>query len=604
MSLSFYTLPLFSCALLLIATCATPEAGSIAEPDTPAPLELISPPVDPALAYDYQQSDTVIANNDIVIIAHPQRTDNISPDSVLTHLLNGRKAIKNFITTDRSLPLLNFHWYHRAEDKGMLLKNTSQSHIDFTNNTIHTVINPTYAPGFSAAAYRWYCRQWLGQPATELLEGGLAVRFAPEWQVSGYQHWAGKILSAKGNMSLNEFWEYIQSSNISPVFQTALAGIFVDFLLEKKGKQVFFEEYKTWQPEPAQLLEMESEWSVFLKKYLTGKEKISAPPTATLADQLPYFCGFNFAHEGYRIHNGYGSRKAQQSLQRMAEINTNAIAIVPYSFMRDPRRPDPIPISNHAGAENDESIICTNYDAHQLGMRTLLKPQIWIRNSWPGDIEMNSEKDWDTFFNYYSNWILHYALLAEIHQFDLLCIGVELSEATLQHPDRWRKLIRKVRHIYSGPITYDANWGKEFETLTFWPELDYIGLSCYYPITQKKNPSIQLLEKSFDGIVKKIVKVAKQNQRPLLLTEIGFRNVTAPWTLPHAAADGRPVNPIHQERAYRAVFERLKDETTIAGLFWWKYPTFLDYNVHNPTGFTPLGAPAEATVREYFGRRK
>jgi len=604
MSVSFYTIPFYATALLLIATCSTPEATTVTEADTPAPLELSLVSNDSSLQYDYHQSDTLIKETDFVLIAHPKQAMDIAPKSIRAHIRNGQKTVQNFIGTDRALPLLNLHYYHRAEDKGMVLKNTNQSQIDFTTNTIHTIINSAYPLGFSAADYRWYCRQWLGQPATEILEGGLAVRFAPKWQLLGYQHWAGKILQAEGSLSLTEFWVYLQSENISPIFQTALAGIFVDFLLEKKGKKDFLANYKFWKPSPAQLSELETEWSIFLTAYLTKKASQPTTSIRTIVEQSPYFCGFNFAHEGYRIHNGYGSRKAKQSLKRMAQINTNAIAIVPYSFMRDPRRPDPIPISNNAGAENDESIICTNYDAHQLGMITLLKPQIWIRSSWPGDIDMKSEADWDTFFHYYSNWILHYALLAEIHQFDLLCIGVELSEATLQHPDRWRKLIRKVRHVYSGPITYDANWGKEYETLAFWSDLDYMGLSCYYPITQNKNPSRQSLQHSFDDIVKKIDKVAKENQRPLLLTEIGFRNVSHPWTLPHAAADGRSVNPVHQERAYRAVFESLKKSTTIAGLFWWKYPTFLTYNSHNPTGFTPLGTPAEATVKQYFGAKK
>jgi len=67
---------------------------------------------------------------------------------------------------------------------------------------------------------------------------------------------------------------------------------------------------------------------------------------------------------------------------------------------------------------------------------------------------MDSPEKWNTFFRYYTNWITHYALLAEIHQFDILCVGVEMTETALQKPDEWRKLIRKIRTIYHGPITY------------------------------------------------------------------------------------------------------------------------------------------------------
>ena len=79
-------------------------------------------------------------------------------------------------------------------------------------------------------------------------------------------------------------------------------------------------------------------------------------------------------------------------------------------------------------------------------------------------------------FQSYEQWIIHYAISAELMHADLFCIGTELVETPLQHPKRWRKLISRVRQIYSGPIVYAANWGKEFEEITFWDASGLHGL--------------------------------------------------------------------------------------------------------------------------------
>ena len=57
---------------------------------------------------------------------------------------------------------------------------------------------------------------------------------------------------------------------------------------------------------------------------------------------------------------------------------------------------------------------------------------------------MKNEEDWNQFFDYYYRWIRHYALMAEIHQMDILCIGVEFAKATIQRGEDWKKIIRKI----------------------------------------------------------------------------------------------------------------------------------------------------------------
>ena len=94
--------------------------------------------------------------------------------------------------------------------------------------------------------------------------------------------------------------------------------------------------------------------------------------------------------------------------------------------------------------ESDAGIAYTARLARSKGIRTLLKPHLWVRgrSSWPGDINMTSAADWDAWFASYTPFILHYAALAEAEHFEGLCIGTELQHATEPaHEKAWRSQI-------------------------------------------------------------------------------------------------------------------------------------------------------------------
>ena len=58
---------------------------------------------------------------------------------------------------------------------------------------------------------------------------------------------------------------------------------------------------------------------------------------------------------------------------------------------------------------------------------------------------------------------------------ELFCVGTELTNPALSHPQKWRQLIAQVRAHYSGPLTYADNWWEEYDRIAFWDALDYMG---------------------------------------------------------------------------------------------------------------------------------
>jgi len=99
------------------------------------------------------------------------------------------------------------------------------------------------------------------------------------------------------------------------------------------------------------------------------------------------------------------------------------------------------------------------------------KPGIWGAYK----LEFSSAQDRAAWFDQYRVFLEHYARLATRIHADLFCVGGEFVKLT-PYEAEWRKLIARARELYPGPLVYAANHGTEFETITFWDALDYIGL--------------------------------------------------------------------------------------------------------------------------------
>lgn len=160
--------------------------------------------------------------------------------------------------------------------------------------------------------------------------------------------------------------------------------------------------------------------------------------------------------------------------------------------------------------ESDEGLASTARFARALGIRTLLKPHLWLRGGeWVGEIEMRSEEDWRTWFRSYEAFILHYARLAEREGMEGLAVGSELPKASRRTSD-WRRVIARVREVYRGPLTYCANW-HEAEGVAFWEALDYVGVQAYYPLRVPARPAAGEIRAAWSPVVARLERLARSH---------------------------------------------------------------------------------------------
>lgn len=289
----------------------------------------------------------------------------------------------------------------------------------------------------------------------------------------------------------------------------------------------------------------------------------------------------------------YGSPTSEASLKKLHELGVNWISIMPFGFQRSE------PQVRMGGYEDDESLRGATRQAHALGMKVMLKPHVWARDE--AAVAAWSDEEWRAWLASYEAFITHYAELARDAKIDALCIGNEQKHAT-RFESEWRRIIAKVRAIYSGPITYGANWD-EVERVAFWDAVDWIGVSAYFPLASGSHPDRATLVAAWQPVLSRLAALSKRHGKPVLFTEIGYRSAEGAawrqWELPRTAAANDEV----QRAAYEAFFEAVWPQPWLAGAYPWKWFSGPNHRAPAPNDYEVEGKPAEDVIRRHYKAR-
>lgn len=288
-------------------------------------------------------------------------------------------------------------------------------------------------------------------------------------------------------------------------------------------------------------------------------------------------------------------------IEPVVDVNANYTALIPFAFMPELNSTEiQYNVSQQWWGETEEGIRTTAQLLADKHIKRMLKPQIWVLGGkFVGFIKMDSEEDWKTFEESYTEYILFYAKIAQDEGIELFSIGTEMKTMVLERPEYWTKLIAEVKKVYKGKITYAANWDS-YKNPKFWGLLDFIGIDAYFPLSDQKTPTVNELEKAWEPIVVEIEQIAKKENKRILFTEFGYRSVdyTAlePWE-----GNFNTVNHPAQINALKAVFNTFWSKDWFMGGFLWKW-----YDYHENAGgldnsrFTVQNKPAEDIVRDWY----
>jgi hypothetical protein len=296
---------------------------------------------------------------------------------------------------------------------------------------------------------------------------------------------------------------------------------------------------------------------------------------------------------------------SEKHIQPILNINANYAAIMPFGFFRDIDNPDIIYNTDRQWFGESKPGAKQYIEAlHKQGIKVMMKPHIWIgRGDFTGQLVMASEKKWEQLEASYSKFILDFAELAQETSVDILCIGTELEQFVNHRPEYWNDLIKKIKIIYHGKLTYAANWD-EFKRTPFWDQLDYIGVDAYFPVSDSQTPTVEECRLGWQKHKFEMASSSKKFDKPILFTEFGYRSVTysgkEPWRSDRYEED---TNLEAQNNATQALFDEFWKEEWFAGGFIWKW--FHNYDKSggvNDNQFTPQNKPVETIIKKYYSR--
>jgi hypothetical protein len=292
--------------------------------------------------------------------------------------------------------------------------------------------------------------------------------------------------------------------------------------------------------------------------------------------------------------------------------------------------------------ESQSVIAATIVEAKNRGLSVMVRPLLDFLD--PSKIGSYSVGDWrstynptDTaaFFASYKTMIVGIAQLAQANGAASLSIGAELDQLTgPAYQSYWTDIITSVRAVFSGTLTYSADWddaispwqgqhglpagtGNLATQVSFWGTLDYLGIDCYAPLSDVANPTVAQLVAGWtqtpsdstslsvtgnQSLIGYFSGVATAAGKPLVFTEIGYESASDAARQPSGTSTN-VYDPTLQANLYGAFFEAWQQSgnNALTGVYFWNWdPNVAEVGPGNGPNFSPQGQPAQAVVTANF----
>ncbi|MGO8947668.1 MAG: glycoside hydrolase family 113 [Ktedonobacterales bacterium] len=215
--------------------------------------------------------------------------------------------------------------------------------------------------------------------------------------------------------------------------------------------------------------------------------------------------------------------------------------------------------------------------AHLHGFRVFVEPLVTVgENIWSGSIGFTNPRKAAAWFKSYWQVLQPYLGAAAQAGADQFAVGTEFSG--LEHPwaTQWNALIAQAHIVFPGTLTYNVNFSGFQGQLPSWftnPLLTYIGVSTYYSLTSNSEPVDPSLMPIlwYDEAEVPLDNLAARLGKPLILSEIGYRDSSDAVYKPFLRSTDAPPDPGEQAGAYAAALQDTMHDPYIDGIFFWAW---------------------------------
>lgn len=334
------------------------------------------------------------------------------------------------------------------------------------------------------------------------------------------------------------------------------------------------------------------------------------PPPSTAAVRKPWHQGMRqLGIQVYWTANRTDSsdavirEKSQRLINYAIALNANSVTVTFPFFTYGPAsdtvyaKPRITPSARHIAI-----FLRTAAKAHiRATLRPVLNEDALVaRNpqAWRGSIEPQNRAAW---FRSYHKLMLPYAAAAQAGHAATFVLGTEL--VSLEGTPQWASLVRSLRSVYQGQLTYDENQD-EFASGTADPPVPTHNIDAYPQFALPDSASVARLTSSWDAW---LGTHPMSVRRELTLSEIGIDAVAGsyqdPWNWQSTAR--APIDTHVQAAWFQAVCNAVSAERIGGGIYWWEVN--FDASPADPHPFesdrlTFLDRPAQGVIRKCFAR--
>lgn len=286
-------------------------------------------------------------------------------------------------------------------------------------------------------------------------------------------------------------------------------------------------------------------------------------------------------------------KETYESFDKML-VGTGAdfVILVP-NGLQDTPQSEYIDFTSDATMSDDELIAFIRH-AKSKHVRVALKPTVNCKNgTWRAHInffdeDVPCEPKWSNWFEAYTRFQLHYAVIAEECGCDMFIAGCEMVQ-TERRETEWRKLIADIRTVYSGPVSYNTDKYQE-HNVKWWDCVDWISSSGYYPIEDWENQ------------LDRIEKVVQKFNKPFFFAECGCMSTEGSNHVPNDWSIKGEVDVKGQADWYHTMFTACNKRNWVLGFCLWDWGAKL-YPAAQAGADGRYGVyakPAEQVVREFY----
>ncbi|WP_371422681.1 calcium-binding protein [Tardiphaga sp.] len=306
----------------------------------------------------------------------------------------------------------------------------------------------------------------------------------------------------------------------------------------------------------------------------------------------------------------FSSASADQAFQTIASLGSNSIALTT-RIWTDSRTGNDV-LAVPAKTESDASLLAGFQNAHAAGLDVVFKPGI---TGLDGTISHSlAPSDVDAFFASYKAEIVHLAEIAEQGDVASFAIGNEMSSLSGEaYRSYWTDIISAVRGVYHGEVTYAAATD-EASKVSFWDQVDTIGINAYPPLTASTTPTVADLVHAWNEVpfnpyyakafgyqspVDFFHSLALDYGKPVLMTEVGYRSIDGTAINPGGGSSKAPADLAEQADAYNAFFQvwSAHGGSWLKGVEFWQWDL---NNFYSETGYSVMDKPAQDIIDQYF----